>query len=323
MSDLRPPLVIVPPPLAVAPQIPFAARPQLVAVPQQGVSGATLHPHQLLAPDPNVPLDLAQVGLRLVTQDYGRPCQIVEMAAWEGQGKTHRACEFPGPIVYLEIDTGTRGVVEKFVGGVVGAKKTIYKVNLRMGLHVLNPAVKDEELAREALRVWTQLTQVYYAALRSAEVRTIVFDTESKAWEILRLARFGKTTQVPPDLYNFVNSEMRGLLMDAANYDKNVILLRTLKEEWVDDVSMGGQRRSHKTGGDKVEGFKEVQYAADLRLRLYRDQVGQWHTAILKSRLNPALVGMDLVGEMASCQNLMPMVFLPQGGPGTTAEYWR
>ncbi len=51
-----------------------------------------------------------------------------------------------------------------------------------------------------------------FKALESKEIKSIVIDTASEAWELVRLARFGKLTQVMPQHYGPVNTEFRDMI---------------------------------------------------------------------------------------------------------------
>ena len=74
------------------------------------------------------------------------------------------------------------------------------------------------------------LISSYQWALAEPAVRTISVDTATELWELLRMARFGKLTQVMPYQYGPVNAEFRSLIRMAYASDKNLILLHKMRK---------------------------------------------------------------------------------------------
>ena len=131
-------------------------------------------------------------------------------------------------------------------------------------------------------------------------IRTVVADTASEIWELLRLARFGKLSQVMPMHYGPVNAEYKELLRKAANSDKNVILLHRMKSEYVDEKRTGKYERT---------GFGETGHIVQANLRCYRDSDNEWHVMVRDCRQNALLAGEELVGPMASFPFFASMVY--------------
>jgi len=84
----------------------------------------------------------------------------------------------------------------------------------------------DSEKAKgRALTEWTRMKDAAYAIIDNLKFRTLIFDTGTEAWELCRMARFGKLAQVMPQHYTEVNSEFRALVKAAyERKDLNVFL---------------------------------------------------------------------------------------------------
>ena len=165
------------------------------------------------------------------------PRLILAVVGKEGQGKTHFSLTAPGPIVTFNADFGLEGVVHKFLDQ--------DKVILEYAVPMPNPQSKDVE--KEAEKVWDDLDAAFTEVLGNPSIRTIVFDTATELWEVVRLAYLGKLTEVMPHHYAGVNAQFRRFLKRADKTDKNLILLHTMKEIYVG---------KNGTGEYTLDGFK-------------------------------------------------------------------
>jgi hypothetical protein len=219
---------------------------------------------------------------------------ICAIAAREKQGKTHLSLTAPGPIAHFNADIGLEGVVHKFL--VQGKKILVYNIPL--------PDPQSKNVEKEAGKVWDDLDDAFDMVLGNAAIRTIVFDTASEIWEIVRLAYFGKITQVMPHHYTGVNAEFRRFLKKAYDTDKNLILVQKMKAEYVNDK---------RTGQYEMTGFSDTPYIVQAVLHPFRVdkemtmddgetilEKGAFGVKIHESRHNPAANGMILTGPMAT-----------------------
>lgn len=211
---------------------------------------------------------------------------IMSIEGLEKSGKTHLALTAPGPIALFDFDTGLEGVVGKFT-----PTKEIY--------------VKDYVGASEAGRgdyaqVWEKCRLEFKTLLKHPPLRSVVVDTDTERWELLRMARFGKLDQIMPQFYGPVNSEYRGLVRDAYASDKNVILLHKMKTVWVKNTRTDDVERS---------GFGEMGYLVQINVRTWRDDDGVFHAYIKDCRQNPNVAGMDLTGEMCDFNVISDLIF--------------
>ena len=213
-------------------------------------------------------------------------------------GKTTLALTAPGPCLVFDMDRGLEGVIERFL-----PKKEIYSVSYREMLG------NSQE---EHVQKWSKFTEDYHRALAEPELRTIIVDTENAAWEMVRMARFGKLTQVKPHHYGPVNKEFSELVDAAFDSDKNLILLAREKKEY-----KGGASGSDSwTGKWEPGGFSHMQYIVQVNLRVFRDAEG-FGVEIVNCRQNSTLFGEVFHGELCTFPTLATMIL-----EGTTPEDW-
>jgi hypothetical protein len=224
---------------------------------------------------------------------------ILSIEALEGAGKTYFTLTAPGPIAFLNFDYGLEGVVEKFQ-----VTKPIYVAAIK--LDYLPLMGKKDEVIAAAERELQKFETNYQTALKQA--RTIVIDTGTELWELMRLSAFGKVTQVMPHQYVAVNQEMTRLIKLAYDSDANLILTHKLKPEWINDK---------KTGGYEFAGMKDIPFLVQAHARLWRDDDGTFHMRVGKCRQNAGVAGLELVNEMITFSTLATFVF-----PDSVPEDW-
>ena len=151
-----------------------------------------------------------------------------------------------------------------------------------------------------------KLVANYHTALRDARIRTIIIDTATELWELMRLARFGKLSQVQPHHYGPVNAEFRDILRKAYDTDKNLILVHKQKPEYINDKRTGGVERA---------GFGDIPYIVQVNMVVGRDEDG-FYFQVRDCRPNEALAGV----EMREPMNTFP--FLAAEAYGTGTDEW-
>jgi len=121
---------------------------------------------------------------------------IAKVAGPEKSGKSHLTLTAPEPIIFISIDIGTEGVVEKFQ--LAGRQVYVYDLKVERGM---SPA--DYTLA------WTKVDTIIDTALKVGK-GTIVFDTWTEMYELARLKHFaGRMDKVMPQEYPVVYADLR------------------------------------------------------------------------------------------------------------------
>lgn len=217
---------------------------------------------------------------------------IVSLEGRERTGKTTFACSGDDPVIFFNIDIGTEGVVGKVQAK--GKKVYIYDVRVRKG---------DNQSTY--VSQWNDLRQRLILAY-SLKKGTVVLDTSTEAYELARLAHFGKLTQVMPHNYTEVNNEWRELLRLA--YDArtmNTVFIHKMKPKWVNNA---------RTNEYEMSGFSEMAYMSQVNLLLYREKSDEEDGApvfcayIKDSRHKPSITGRVLRGPMCNLNFLTSLV---------------
>lgn len=230
-----------------------------------------------------------------VTGNLNHDSMVVCIAGPEKHGKTHIALTAPGPIYCQSLDTGTDDIVHKYIQGgpFWDGSRTIhlyppYSVDVG-GAYDFSDADSEpmrRMLAEAAGPVWDQWVADYLYALDHA--RTIIWDTESEAWELLRLARFGilnpKTGRDRGNVWGPVNAEYRRLIRLGSDKGVNFALIQKVKDEYANDK---------KTGRKERKGFADIGYMA--QVVVWATRSGSTFTqTVTDCRQNPDLNGMEL-----------------------------
>jgi hypothetical protein len=227
---------------------------------------------------------------------------IIQVEGHEKTGKTHFALTAPGPIAYFGLDLGDEGVIEKFLaqGKEIITPDDSIRVPNVIEMHPDGPKM-------DAVNAWEQMKRAFIASCRSPQVRTVVFDTATEAWELIRLARFGKLAQVLPVQYGPVNAEMRGLIRTAYDSTKSLILLHKMKPEYVND---------RRTGKYERAGFGDTEYLVQVNLRtVYDTETNTFGMEVLNCRQNMVLSGQVFMEDLCTFPMLASMI-LPNTQPG-------
>lgn len=226
-----------------------------------------------------------------------QPRMIIAVDGLDKSGKTNFAFTAPGPIAYMPFDVGAEGVIEKFQ-----AQKQIYVPKESYETRFENGKARAEAGA-EFARFRTDYSNVLRAT------RSTVVDTSSEVWELLRLARFGKLTQVKPHHYTEVNQEFRDLVREAFDSTSNLILLHKVKAVWKDGPT--AESRATKTGEIERSGFSETGYLVQINVLCYRLEAEEraegdlgFRMKIVNCRTNAELQGMVLENEQISIPTL-------------------
>ena len=203
---------------------------------------------------------------------------IISIASIDKEGKTDLALSGPPPVMYIDIDVGGTGVVEKFKAS--GKEVYIYKMRFSKDM--------DQTLA---VTQWDELRDVLISAW-GLPSGTVAIDTFTEAYDLCRLARLGKLEQVPPLKYVEVNKEIRELVRLAYESKMNTVFVHKMKAEWI-----GGQ----KTANFELMGWGDIEYNTQLNLRPFTvvekpdgkdgDPVVHFWVTVRNSRMNAKMTG--------------------------------
>lgn len=259
---------------------------------------------------------MADLGF-VEADDAVYPRVITGVGGREKTGKTNFALTAPDPLAIFSLDIGTEGVVNKFKA----AGKDIWVHEIEM-----------PETYEESIKVWDGekgskeypgVAPVYRKILKEPEIRSIIFDTATEMWELLRLRRFGRTEKVMPYQYGPVNAEFRRMLKQPYSCQKNLILLQKMKPVYIDDK---------RTKDFENAGFADTPYLVQVNLEMFRSEPKircpycdkadgkhrHWCVLVKDCRQNPNLAGQVFKDNMCSFPVLASMII-----DGTGVEDWQ
>jgi hypothetical protein len=193
----------------------------------------------------------ATVGPAKFSRATGEPTGriIVSVCGDEKTGKDHFGLTFPEPIYLHSFDQGLEGVINKFA-----KEKEIFVAEYE--LEIQPGEAEPKQVAEGANLVWENFRTNYRDSLEQCGEGTVILDTDTEVYELLRLARFGRLTQVMPHHYGPVNSEFRDLIRSAYDHKCNLFLIGRMSDEWINDASGKG----NKTGNRIRRGFGDLPY---------------------------------------------------------------
>jgi len=291
--------------------------------------------------------------LDLALDQAPKPRIILSVDGLDKHGKTRFAFSAPKPLIYLDFDIGKEGVIEKFTKQspyILTSPPFLFRPS-EVGFGEEESEKHSKEIVDAAWPVLQRFRTTYLRALREpclkvagqkVMARTVVIDTGTEAWQLLRLAEFGKISQVKPHHYVQVNGLMRDIVRAGFDSDVNVIWLHKLKAEWKDNAEGKGR----KTGTIERDGFDGMSYLVQANLLAYRVQANlqaattvKWKSGegvfevgvepredqdlgfrliIGNSRHDPSLEGMTLSNDMINFQTIAQMMM-----PETDPEAWK
>lgn len=255
-----------------------------------------------------------------------KPFTLMSLTARPGKGKTHFALTAPGPIGFQNLDIGTKEVMDKFIDD---KEIIIQNYAIEINMKAINKTISrkiSEQAERSPLSIdvdaviaeWESFKRSYVALLKHPDIRTIVWDTGTEVWQLIRAARFGKLDMVEMHLYGPVNMEMNYLVKLAFEYRKNLIVLHKEKPEYKERILASGKKESYKTGGWVRDGFANMDHLVEIAGFMdYDRNEKEFSIRLEKCRPNPDLEGETLSGEMCNFQTLAAMAF-----PNVDPEVW-
>lgn len=231
--------------------------------------------------------------------EFTRRCTFVHIYGDTGTGRTTLALTAPGPIGLAHAAEKIDGIVQRAV-----AVKKVRVVNF--GGTFRGDA---QTIADQAGPVWNRLAASWYDAIDNW-ASTVIMDTDTEGWELLRLARFGELNPKgrTDSLYGPVNAEWRSMFKHFLTQQRcNVISIGQSKEEYIDKV-VQGKLVSQRTGRTIRAGQKQIPILADVVLRTGRMDDGGFNVIVEKGWFNAHSEGMAFEGDDCNFPNIMSLI---------------
>ena len=199
-----------------------------------------------------------------------------------GSGKSHFGIEFsPRPLLIQPLDPTLKFILEKFdLSSVYMASYPRLSKELLLAVSGIKKSEDQNKKAfelmqSEATAVWELFSSDFYSNLE--KMRSILWDTGSEVWELVRLARHGRLAQIEPYNYTALNTEFREMIRAAQDAGVNLIILQKMKEKWGEQVSATGKVSRGPTGEWEPSGFSHIAYEVTLEGEIYQSLCTHQH----------------------------------------------
>ena len=198
---------------------------------------------------------------------------IASIEGTDKTGKSHLALTAPRPIMYIDLDVGTEGVIHKFQG----EDLMVYQVEQpeRLG--------SSQELMGRYGEIWATVQDKISEALAMNE-GTLIIDTFTEAYDICRLAHFGKMSQVQPHQYGVAYADLREVMRKVHQSKMSCILLHKMGNNF-------------NTGEPEMKGWNDIPHQVQVTLRTDREDTADgpvFLAEVRACRQNPNLMGKPL-----------------------------
>lgn len=221
---------------------------------------------------------------------------MMEIHGDTGTGRTTLALTAPGPIALIHTAEKIDGIVQPF------AKKK------KIRMHYFKTAFQgsNKEIAQQAMDSWLRMEALWYDAFTWA--RTIVLDTHTEAWELVRLAHFGDVKPSGGRVdsnYGPVNAKWRSLFKYYREHTgTNLILIGQTKDEYKTNKKGISSGISERTGNTILAGQKEVPYFVDCVVRTGKED-GDIYSTVEKGWMNFEIEGDRFMGNDSNFPSIM------------------
>lgn len=223
-------------------------------------------------------------------------------------GKSRFGLSGPKPVGYIEIEIGgAEGVVDQFIPEGKEQADDIFTAKIELAEPKPTGDTNDEYIAavqKTAEDALDHFWEAYRSALENC--KTVVIDTGTDLWEIVRLAHFGKLEKIPTLQYKHVNDEMNRIL-DAGQESKcNLVWIHRLKDQGIVSVGANGKEQWRPGGEYVFQGYKEVPFRCHTVIELWKEEVEEPENPsdlikfcgqITDSRHNPKAMGQSFTGD--------------------------
>lgn len=228
-----------------------------------------------------------------VSDEITRRVVHLQLYGDTGTGRTSVALTAPGPIALMHADEKIDGIVEP----VVAAGKKIRTYNFGGTF-----SGSSDQIANQANAALTEFYRAWADAFTWA--RTVILDTHTELWELLRLARFGKLAQVKPIHYGPVNAEWQSIFKAFRRQDRaNLICVGKIREKY--------DKNDKPTGKMEQAGQKDFGYLSDIRIRCDKSLTKhgvKFSGTIEKGWFNASIEGTEIPGEMLTFPEILEIV---------------
>lgn len=224
-----------------------------------------------------VPSAFAKFGAKTVDLNGQLPEHfVVTVFGLTGVGKDSFCLTLPRPTLWIETEPD----------GILRARKTldsegVYRVPAYMPPDSgVGKEVMDAKWKAHCEATLTNLQGAFDAACKDDGIRTIVLNTETDIWNLVRGAEFGRLFQVMQIMYSHVNPVMEAFFVKARAAKKNLVLVQKGEPAWEVERNAKGEPVLDKNGRqqrvqtEEIEGkgWKNTHFNSDIIIGMDKER---------------------------------------------------
>lgn len=201
---------------------------------------------------------------------------VVSVTAMEKEGKTHFALTGPQPLVYFDVDAGSEGVIEAHKA--MGKEILVYRLRV----------VKEEDQAQWE-KQWEDLKDKLVAAW-GLPFGTVIVDTKTELYELVRLVKFGKLSQISSYQYDRTNKEIRELIRLAYESSMSTVFIHKMRPVYLNDK---------RTGDYEPKGWGDMPF--NVQANLFPFCMEEGDKIVFKVKVKDCRLNAKMRGKVYSC----------------------
>lgn len=244
---------------------------------------------------------------------------IVSVFGMEGTGKTSFALTAPKPIALIDFDMGLKRAKKTGLGKDVA----LYKSFPVGDVDDFQDKVKAIKFFSDTYK---KFLTMYKDVCESGEVRTVVFDTATAAWQLLQLSMFGRAEKILPLQYTGLYKRYEKLVEVARQNDVNLVLVHGAKYEYetilnpktgkpiIDKFTQ--EPKTRKTDVLARQGNGRTGFLVDIEVGTSQEK-GEYRGEIVKACDHGDLVGDVFIGDDINFAEIVAEC------TGTETERWQ
>ena len=212
--------------------------------------------------------------------------------------KTTLALSAPKPLLSMEFDLGgfdrAKGrFLQDVSSGLITNKSYVMPVQFG-SIDEINKSLRPSKIVVGMKELFYKFLMDYLTALKDPKISTIVIDTGTILWNITSQSYLQEKQEAQLDPagnlrpgerslrsslseleYREPNDRMRGIVYNAKNYNKHLIIVHHSADEYANQMNGKGEMVKMATGKKERSGWKRLGDAADLIVHTYTKQVVQ------------------------------------------------
>lgn len=209
---------------------------------------------------------------------------VVMTRGLEKVGKSRLGYTMPKPLFVACLDKPPDKTVQRFG-----------KIDYKMYMPVRDPSRPVEEIVEENLAILSEFRADLSEMLTYP---SIMFDSASSLWKLVRLAELGSEVKVMPREYYAPNTIMDNLLSSLHSKSRNVLFTTKLKDKYVEKM-VGNKLTSSATGEMLPDTWRDLAFQVHVNLTQTRDNTDPYtfRSTVIDSSINGQLKGIELTDD--------------------------